>query len=538
VADATHIPARPLHDGLLVLLFLGALSAPWVDELVRSDEERGPRAREHREPSQRPALQLEPRALYKFPAAYEAYFEDSFGLRDVLLRWHSLQSLRVFDVSPTSELLLGKQGWYFYTGNSSVEIWRGLRPFSQEDLRQWQLGLEARRNWLRGLGIRYLFVLAPNKETVYPDYMPDSLERLGPTRLDQFAEYLARHSDVDFLDLRPAMAEARKQDAPQSHLYLEEGTHWNARGSLTAYRAILERLAQHAPLLAPLPPEAWQQVEYGSKGDTWASNMYIGDLSKQREFGLMRPPGQGRARQLNAGKEGPFGFGRKHLSGTTDPSQPRAMLFHDSFGNYVEPLLAEHFSALECVWTYDFDALEVLDFRPRVVIELWVERTLASVNPRTLAPKIGERAESEFARARQQCLELDPARAPLPETLGKLELERTSDESGAAFRLQTRGAGDSLLLPELACGPEARPLVRIAIDSPQDCNLDIFYLLEGETEYTRAHNCLVPLSKGHNDVCVRMPEAGIVGRLRLRPAFCATGAYLLRALEIRSTIGG
>lgn len=526
--------SRPAVDRLLVGVFLAALAAPWADELVRSDEARGPQQPEHRVAAPKPGLPSSGVELYKFPGAYEAYFKDSFGLRDTLLRWHSLQSLALFDTSPTTQVLLGRQGWYFYTGNSSVEVWRGLLPFRESDLVAWKTGLEARRDWLREQGIEYLFVIAPNKETVYPDFMPESLEKLGPTRLEQFADYMAQHSDLDFLDLRGPFAEARKQDQPHEHLYLEEGTHWNARGALVAYHAILEHLARRTPELAPLPDAQWQRVPFDSSGDTWASNMYIGDRSRQREIGLMRPVGSARSRILNPGREGPFGPGRKFLRGTEDPNQPRAVLFHDSFGPYIENMLAEHFSRLLCEWTYDFDSPEVLSFKPRVVIELWVERALVFWEPRSLLPRFGEPAEAAFGHAGKVCLALDlEAQLPALEPVSRMQVEPVRDERGPALRLRTRSGADSVLLPPLACEPKGKPLVHVSIDSPKDGLLDIFYLRPGDVDYSRQHNCVAELKQGPNDLYLRMPESGVTGRLRLRPAFCAEGDYLLRAFEVR-----
>jgi len=517
VPGASINPARALHDRLLVLLFLGALAAPWADLLVRPDERRSPLNREHRQPSPRPALPRDARALHKFPAAFESWFEDSFGLRDILLRWHSRQSLGLLGVSPTPAVLLGKQGWYFFTGDRSVEAWRGRLPFGEPQLELWRKGLEARRDLLRAEGIDYLFVIAPNKETIYPDFMPDGLERVGPTRLEQFVAHLSSRSDLPFLDLRDALREARAQDTPQSHLYFEEGTHWNARGCLVAYQAILGRLAERHPELEPLPAREWRLVEFDGPGDSWASNMYIGDLSERRGSEYVRQPQRRRARQLNPGLEGRFGAGRRLLLGTEDPQLPRVLLLSDSFGPFVEWLLAENCSRLYSRWTYDFDPVEVLEFAPRVVVELWVERALVFRDPKVLGPKPGLKPEEEFARAREVCLELDPVRSPAPKAVGSFEVVATQDERGPAFRLRAGSVADQVELPEFSREPRGRPLLRIEIDSPVEGVLDVFYLLQGEAEYTRLHNCPVRLARGRNDVCVRMPEAGVTGRLRLRP---------------------
>jgi alginate O-acetyltransferase complex protein AlgJ len=527
---------RPAGDRLLIGLFLGALALPWAVECVRSDAQRGPELRESRTPSPKPSLELDPVALYRYPAAYENYFKDSFGLRDVLLRWHSRTSLELLGVTPTPLVLLGKQGWYFYTGDDSVRAWRGLARMSADELERWQQGLEARRDWLAGLGIDYLFVFAPNKETVYPEWMPDSLEKLGPTRLDQFFEYMRRNSDLDLLDMRPAFAAARAQDTPTSHLYVEEGTHWNARGALVAYKEIVAHLAPRFPEMAPLTDADWEFVAYDDPGDTWATHMYIGDLSRQLSVGLTRPNGKWRARTFNAGLEGLFGPGRRLLRGTDDPAQPRALLFHDSFGPFLENMLSEHFSKLECEWTYGFDVPDVLALKPRIVIELWVERTLVFHEPHSLIPNAGDTAQAQFERARQVCLRLDPAaEPPQVEAVARLKVEPVRDEQGAALRLTARSGADSLLLPPLAGGEVDRPLLHLSIDSPKDCYIDIFYLRAGDADYDRHRNGVAELVRGHNEVYLRLPEKHVVGRLRLRPAYDAEGSYLLRAFEVRSS---
>ncbi|MBK7643613.1 MAG: hypothetical protein IPJ19_11310 [Planctomycetes bacterium] len=519
---------------LLVLLFVAALAAPWVDGHVRPDRVRSPEKREHRRPAPEPELELDPAALYRFPARYEAFFKDDLGLRDQLLRWHSLQSLRLFGVAPTEQVLLGKQGWYFYTGNESVPIYRGLEPFTRAELRAWKVALESRRDWLAARGIRYVFVIAPNKETVYPDHMPPELEPLGPTRLEQFAEYMQRESDLDFLDLRPAFKAARAQDVPGNYLYFEEGTHWNAHGSQTAYEAIVDHLTRYFPQLKPLRAEQWKQVPFDGPGDTWADNMYIGDLSPQRQIGLMRPLGTAISSTLNEGHEGPFGPGRKLLRGSSDASLPRMLMFHDSFGPYIEFMLSEHCSQLECEWTYDFDMPEVRKFEPAVVIELWVERTFAFWNPRPLEPGSAADAREAFANSKQTCLVLDPAAPTGFDAFAKLEVSAVRDADGAALALATHSGLDSLLTPPLGCAGGGRPLVHLTLDSPQKGVLDIFYLLPGDGEYSRRQDCVVEVERGRNDLYVQLPRPGVTGRLRLRPGFSSAGPYLLRALEVRA----
>jgi hypothetical protein len=82
--------ARRGLDAALVAAFLAALAAPTLDAFVRDDAARGP-APEMRAASPMPDLPRDLDGLSRFPAAFEAHFADTFGLRDRLLRLNSLE---------------------------------------------------------------------------------------------------------------------------------------------------------------------------------------------------------------------------------------------------------------------------------------------------------------------------------------------------------------------------------------------------------------------------------------------------------------
>ena len=55
----------------------------------------------------------------------------------------------------------------------------------------WRTAIEGRRDWLAERGVRYVFGLAPNKPSIYPEMLPNHIRRRrGRTRMDRFKEYL------------------------------------------------------------------------------------------------------------------------------------------------------------------------------------------------------------------------------------------------------------------------------------------------------------------------------------------------------------
>src|SRR5262249_33120358 len=99
-----------------------------------------------------------------------------------------------------------------------------------------------RRDWARDRGAHFLFVVAPNKSSIYPEFLPDS-GRLPnrPSRLDQVLDDLREHTDVEFVDLRPSLLGAKALGP----VYYRFDTHWNDRGLVVAGAAILDQLRAH-----------------------------------------------------------------------------------------------------------------------------------------------------------------------------------------------------------------------------------------------------------------------------------------------------
>src|SRR5262245_2252786 len=101
------IPARRIFDWLVAFAFAAALLAPSLDGMLRSDDLRGP-APELRAAAAKPASPQSAAEWLEWPLRYEAWWNDCFGLRDVLLRWHSIVRVFGFHVSPDEKHVLGR----------------------------------------------------------------------------------------------------------------------------------------------------------------------------------------------------------------------------------------------------------------------------------------------------------------------------------------------------------------------------------------------------------------------------------------------
>ena len=123
----------------------------------------------------------------------------------------------------------------------------GQIPFTEHELLQWKMALEQRRYWLQAQGSEFVFVLAPTKAFVYPEYLPKRIQQVrGRTRYEQLSQYLQHYADIHFVDLLPPLL-AAKAEKSYPLLFYKTDFHWNFYGAYIAYKAIADHLARFYP---------------------------------------------------------------------------------------------------------------------------------------------------------------------------------------------------------------------------------------------------------------------------------------------------
>ncbi len=368
-------------DIAFMAMFVLVLWLPIADKIFGLDRSRAPI--EKRKLAEKPVFSLGWEAVVKYPTKYDAYFNDHFGYRNWLINWHSDAKVKWLGMVSSPKVMEGKEGWLFFTGDRIIEFCcRATKPFSAEQLAEWQRVLEDRRDWLAERGIRFLITVVPNKHTIYPEYLPGWLTRVGEkSRLEQFMEHMQANSDVEILDLRDAFFEAKKHE----RLFHRTDTHWNDEGAFVAYREIMSRLSKWFPDAKPLSRVNFTCQQVMERGGDLAR--LIGQQSSIKEERLVFLPKKPRHAQR---VDPEYLLTIRHWRGRGDPvvmecengQIPRAVMFRDSLAVALIPFLSEHFGRMACLWTHRFDREIIERERPNVVIHEIGERLLTKIrNP-------------------------------------------------------------------------------------------------------------------------------------------------------------
>lgn len=171
----------------------------------------------------------------------------------------------------SNEVLLGKDGWLFYkaTGDGTpLYDYMGINHFSEEELAKVYDNLVAIGDGISARGMDVIFMTVPNKEQVYSEYMPDTVDKINDkSRLDELTEYIESKGGLIadrycYVDTSKVLR-AYKDTYP---LFYRTDTHWTECGS---YLALMELRRAMDQRVTPI-----DEVVFTDKGG------FVGDLAK------------------------------------------------------------------------------------------------------------------------------------------------------------------------------------------------------------------------------------------------------------------
>ena len=267
----------------------------------------------------------------------------------------------------SKKYLLGKNGWIFldHDSNRVIDQITGRHVLDSRGIESWRSLIAERDAYVASTGAQHLMFVAPNKELVYSEQLPDWVEIAEQRPIHQIMAALgpSRASKVIY-----PLDEIR---AGKAHglTYPKTDTHWSGFGAYIGYLAFCNALSDCG--IEPLRVE-------GSRL-SFEEVPYVGDLGIKFEPPVSAPTLSARiehaAGKLDFDNRIP-NRGRIRVFVNKDATLPRCVMFGDSFGGNLLPFLKESFSTLVYVYGKTFDRELIEAYRPDVVLSEFVERFL------------------------------------------------------------------------------------------------------------------------------------------------------------------
>lgn len=317
-----------------------------------------------------------------FPKAFENYFGDRFGGRQTLTSVYRHLMIKWFGRSPVKKVLMADKGWLFLTGETgdAIDLYhRNVKPFSAEELTTIHEEIASRSEWVASWGGKSLFVLVPNKETIYPEQLPPLYQQQAnpQSRYDQWSEIFANDPSLSNIDLRPILTAAKQKGL----VYYRSDSHWNLDGAYIGYQAMGNVLQYWFPSVVPVDRPAATTGGDAFRGDL-AKMLAVGDWfdePDQDDYLNVQDDSLRKCAKSVSLPAGGLDVSEKSALSVfecNNPKLPTAVLVRDSMANRWLPLLPDNFRRLVVMYNWYPDAEVIAREKPDVVIFENVERSL------------------------------------------------------------------------------------------------------------------------------------------------------------------
>ncbi|MEO6709228.1 MAG: hypothetical protein ABI054_13280, partial [Planctomycetota bacterium] len=330
------------------------------------------------------------------------------------------------------------------------------------------------------------------------------------------------------IDLRPALLEEKTRDVGDDYSYFPLGIHWTDRGAAAGTRAIVREIAKLHPEVSQVDQTIESLPIADIPGDTWAARLYLPDKLKQRVRQVKFADKPDRALSITRVDEE-----RIVIVDQPDKSLPRALVFHDSFGAALPPILGRHFSHAVFVWKPDIDPALIEREKPDVLLHVLNERSIATLQPQEFHAADDTRAKDDFAASTEVALRFDVAtNSPRIDPMAGGRVFVRGSGPAARVACETQNLADTFLLPAFPVRGGTHPIVRLEFESSVASSASILFQTRTDATYTRRRQLQYEIHIGLNELYVEIIDPEFAGRILLRPAR-EVGTFLISALEAR-----
>ncbi len=352
--------------------------------------------------AQRPALTDDNGKLNKnITQDITDYIADRSAFRQQFITAYAKLQAAVFGESASDKVLLGKSDgadrWLYYS--KTEDDWLHRNTMSDMQVNNVAYTLALMQEYAASQGTKLVFTVAPNKNSVYPQYMPDIGEQSGESKnLDKLVSALKKYG-VNYADITSSLNEMSDAGGGQP-LYHRLDSHWTALGAAVGYETVSDALGidfhdwfnekytyervHHGDLYEMLYP-AGKELDIDAVFDRKFDFGYLQESVNDSGESIYEPSG------LRYGDDGAppydsiridtFKDADDSVQGGKDAGSSYSLLmFRDSFGNALYPFMADTFerATFSRQMPYRLDWLSEGSYS-HCVIEI-VERNIADLS--------------------------------------------------------------------------------------------------------------------------------------------------------------
>ena len=260
------------------------------------------------------------------------YFSDHFAFRQELVTAESVMKSSLFATSAQTDVALGKNGWLYYA--ETLDDYTGADVLTPRQAYCAAHSLALVQDYVQARGGTFAFTIAPNKVSIYPEYLAGDLGAAMVEYAAPLVETLVQQN-VAYIDLFSALTEQKEILDSLNHLdeplYFTLDSHWTNKGAALGHDRLMEGLG-----LSGNAYEKAGEYRLTHRGDLHEM-LYPASDRLDWEFEFQEPLAFEYATPIRSVDD-------LRIQTTSNSPNPPLLMFRDSFGNALHALMAESFS--------------------------------------------------------------------------------------------------------------------------------------------------------------------------------------------------
>lgn len=254
------------------------------------------------------------------------YFEDHFAFKNQFVAADSTVQSSAFKTSCVDTVVVGKNGWLYYT--DSVDDYLARHTLNDRQAFDVSYNLSIIQKKMLQQDIDFYFTVAPDKSSLYGENMPYYLSiKVGNennySKISKGLDALG----INYIDLFSAF---ENQDEV---LYLKQDSHWNENGAVLAYNTICDAID-----IAHNDYSETPQLRTKSKIGDLSSALYSVAAKSEWDSTYQYPS---QYKIINEAEN----FEAELVETKNNNAQKSLLMFRDSFGNTLSPYIAEDYKS-------------------------------------------------------------------------------------------------------------------------------------------------------------------------------------------------
>lgn len=308
----------------------------------------------------------------------EDYVDDRIGFRSLSILGYTTASNDIFGVMVHPLFMYGENDHIYYKDPEYIAAYQRLNT-DPEYMDSFVNFLEKTNDYLQSRNIKFLYFLAPDKKSIYPEHFPKSINvKEDESTVIEYMTSRLKSTDIDYVIPYEELLKAKESEVIYNKKY--DATHWNEFGSIIGQGILDEHIRSYFDDVKPLTRDDYT-LDFEKRTNLDQSDFPIDD--DVPVFTLITDTSQNASGYLASGLKIEVPTFYAHYMNPEVANGKRLVIFTDSYFATYSKFYNNRFSEVYYIHRQNYEYVQYIVnlLFPDVVIFETAERSITGEMP-------------------------------------------------------------------------------------------------------------------------------------------------------------